>query len=441
MANVPTTRLNDFAFQTLVAHVPDDSRKWFVSNALASLCVHLELPKRISTAASSIGFSNFWDKPPKQVNVGINVRGFKKTSRGKEIVVDYAAFHPKTGAILSWSPSLSPDPDRRRSISFRFVDPKVAGPFELDAALAARLKAMNGAKVAPAPPSQTTPFSHDKRLFAVNITPDERFIASVAFDGRLAIWDAKTGARTANPLLAKGLAFLNAIAMAPDSKSLVVGPRKLTQFAIPSGATLRTFDGHPNGEVQDVQFSPSGKLLASASGIAVKGKDNSIAIWDVATGKLRQRWKLGGHQGFRVAFLNDKTLFALTTRRDTLLRLDLGTAEPTAVHAFESEISAADLAVSDAGVWVTVDDVRLFDARDLTLKRTLAVSSSRSALSRDGKRLAVMEHTGVAIVDLVKPTKPRRLARGEEDVRCLAWTPSGSLLCGIGTRVVQLAVK
>ncbi len=160
-----------------------------------------------------------------------------------------------------------------------------------------------------------------------------------------------------------------------------------------------------------------------------------------AHGKLVQRWKLHDHAGFRVAFLDDKTLFALTNRSDTLFRFDVGVAEPTAERRFDSFVEAQSLAVSPTGVWVSLGDgVQLFDLADLAPTRTLACPSGSFVLSRDGKRLAIDATGGVAIVAVNAPTKAKRLAAGD-DVRCLAWMPSGALLCGIGTKVVELAVK
>jgi len=91
-------------------------------------------------------------------------------------------------------------------------------------------------------------------------------------------------------------AAVRTVAYSPDGNFIVTGSRdnsiKLWQVA--TGREIRTFLGHLN-PVNIVTFDPSGQWLASGS------SDNSIIIWEVATGKIKR--KIEGHQK-RVSSLN-----------------------------------------------------------------------------------------------------------------------------------------
>ena len=70
-----------------------------------------------------------------------------------------------------------------------------------------------------------------------------------------------------------------------------------------TGGLLRTLEGHTNGWISSVSFSPDGKTLATG------GRDATIRLWDVRTGKLLRT--LTGHMAevYSVSFnLDGKTL-------------------------------------------------------------------------------------------------------------------------------------
>src|SRR5207302_77381 len=88
-----------------------------------------------------------------------------------------------------------------------------------------------------------------------------------------------------------------------------------------TGRQLRVLRGHRDA-VLSVAISPDGKLLASRGG-GVAYNDNSIVLWDLATGRPIRRF--GAAQGaippsftgspawaFEVAFSPDSTLLAST---------------------------------------------------------------------------------------------------------------------------------
>jgi WD40 repeat protein len=127
---------------------------------------------------------------------------------------------------------------------------------------------------------------------------------------------------------------VNDVAFSPDGKLLASvsgdesnGDNTVRLWDVLSGDLhVDPLTGHTKG-VTDVDFSPNGKLLASA------GRDKTVRLWDVATGKQHGE-PLKGHTGLYaldVAFSPDGELLA-STGADTTVRLwDVDSGKPRGV--------------------------------------------------------------------------------------------------------------
>jgi WD40 repeat protein len=154
---------------------------------------------------------------------------------------------------------------------------------------------------------------------SVTVSPDGSMIATARGAShvarRISLWAASSGKliRTLDPLdTRKGES--DDIEFSPDGRLLATASYDgtATLWRVSSGQQLRTF--HHEGGVAGVAFSPDGKLLGTA------GFDGKATVWDVATGKRIST--LVGHSGivWDVAWSADGEFLA-TAGQDNTARL------------------------------------------------------------------------------------------------------------------------
>lgn len=148
-------------------------------------------------------------------------------------------------------------------------------------------------------PGSTTGFSP---LSTVAFSPDGRFVAAAGADAVVRVWDVQTKSEVRG--LRGHTDWVTSVAFGP-------GGRFLASVASEKDNTLRIFDLPPldtasaaGGHilaVNAVAVSPNGKLVATAS------VDQTIKVWDIATGKEVSTLVGNADAPFAVAFLgNDK---------------------------------------------------------------------------------------------------------------------------------------
>lgn len=185
---------------------------------------------------------------------------------------------------------------------------------------------------------------HEHGVRAVEFTSDGRILGSGSWDTTAKFWDISPTRATArkttftassNWAIASGQEVILVASRSNDKVSfrdLVTGreqlvltdlPENLNDFAISSdgrhlattlgqkavlrdaktGKPVRTFEGHEN-VVTRVEFSPSGKLLASGS------SDGQVIVWDPATGESLQSIRAYDKNLWGLALSADDTLLA-----------------------------------------------------------------------------------------------------------------------------------
>lgn len=234
------------------------------------------------------------------------------------------------------------------------------------------------------PPANMAPREGDaRRLIAVR--PDGR--AFVTARGRDAAIVALSGG-TRRPLagIEDEVALLT---FSPKGDRLATVTSKLTVqvWDAETGAPLGTMpEGIADDEVDDVQFSPDGKLLAGAGRTVAR-------IWDV--GQKKKLCETSGALAFNLAFTPDQKSL-VTSGVGAITRFDATTCEQKA--------SATAKTGGTFGSWVAPDglhvaaaggdghELQLFAGRDLHPVETLARSAGctdhvNARFSRDGRVL------------------------------------------------------
>jgi WD40 repeat protein/serine/threonine protein kinase len=182
-------------------------------------------------------------------------------------------------------------------------------------------------------------------------------------------------------------ADVSAVVFSPNGRLLASASRDQTVkvWDAATGQERLTLRDH-NDVVTDVAFSPDGRLLASA------GWDSTVRLWDIETGRLIRSFPYEGGRLYRLAFRPDgRHLAAVGTTRLEIRDV----ADGRLVAHLEHEV----------GQWFY-----------------------RVAYHPTGSQLAVTASAGVYFLDGESGRVLRRLDMPNQYVKCLAFSPDGHLL-------------
>ncbi len=259
---------------------------------------------------------------------------------------------------------------------------------------------------------------HNDQVYSIAYNPDGTRLVSGSFDGTARILNAATGqqeiilGKPGDPARIRGVAF------SPDGHSVATGSAygTTTIWDASSGEEIITLHGHAPGQtgetayngVVGVAFSPDGSLLATAS------DDLTAKIWDPLTGQ--ELFTLKGHRPapaslppfdgvIQVDFSPDGKLLA-TAGGDGFVKIwdtDLGQE----IRSFEAHPDSLviDVAFSPDGSKLLTgsfdDAAKLWNAKTGQLLLTLSGHNSGVfgvAFTPDGSRLVTGSEDGTARV-------------------------------------------
>jgi WD40 repeat protein/serine/threonine protein kinase/Flp pilus assembly protein TadD len=176
------------------------------------------------------------------------------------------------------------------------------------------------------------------RITSVKYTPDGKLLLAASLDGKIRIWQAATGRliriltahRQPLPITAKDFDVYG-LAVSPDGNQFAAGAgdNTVVVWDTATGAERLRLRGHA-GLVRDVAFGPDGKRLASTA------RDGSVRIWDLASGKAARVFRLSEQEAVQGIAFGPDGKFATTGSKVRLWEEATGKSVILAGHAMES---------------------------------------------------------------------------------------------------------
>lgn len=182
--------------------------------------------------------------------------------------------------------------------------------------------------------------------------------------------------------------------------------------------------------VESVAFSPSGKMLASAS-----WGDGAIRLWEVSTGSLKQTLKGHSDRVSCVAFSPDGKILASASHDNTVRLWEMSTQSHK--RTLEGHIEPVNCVAfsPDGKILASSSDdrmIRLWDTALGSCRQTIEGHCNRVksvTFSPDGKILAsAADHEPIRLWDMATGKHQQTLETHDGLVPCAAFSPDGSIL-------------
>jgi WD40 repeat protein len=261
------------------------------------------------------------------------------------------------------------------------------------------------------------------------VSPDGAAAVSAAKDGRLVVWDLKSGKTLAE---VDGPEDPGLFALAPGNRRLAVESRDdapaILVYDLASGKEVSRCKGYP-GEMGSLVFARDGKTLVGSV------CDRKVWLCDVETG--RERWSA---EGEGLAFAADGKTVAVTRGQAIVRLFDAATGKERAPLAGHLDFVHCLAVTPDGRAVFTASfdqSLRLWDLHTGKEIRRLKEPNVLEdelilylALKGNGKELAVGERKGVRLWDLSDPRRPRAGERLDDQYWC-AFAPDGKTLATV----------
>ncbi len=316
--------------------------------------------------------------------------------------------------------------------------------------------------------------THDKRITAVALSPDGRFVATTSEDKTAALFDSRDGTQietfssgnepseciafspdgtllaSAAPghairlwntvtrtstLLEGHFSYITRFCFSPDGRRLASASHDddAIVWDTSDGRRVATMGAH-DANVTDLAFSPDGKELATAS------SDRTIRRWWAATGELSRTLKGHLNRIESIAWAADGRTILSGARDGTAILWDGGHLDgPAVMRGHDAEVDGLTFLPDSPRMvsWSRDGSARLWDADTTTF--ILRFGSRRepirsAALSPDGRVVAVGADDDLVILHDTSDGSTRQTLRGHSrQVVSLDFSADGKLVASGST--------
>jgi WD40 repeat protein len=248
---------------------------------------------------------------------------------------------------------------------------------------------------------------HKERVTFVVFSPDGKYLASGSWDTTICLWDPATGHLLRR--LNDNRKVIVSLAFSPDSKLLTAGTFAGNPLLIWETATGKEYRRLtvPKDCLSFAAFAPNGESVA---GVTVGSPGNALHLWDVATGTERSRLAMLQTEPQCLAYPPYGKLLAAGGKDGSILLWEVATGKRKwGVRARDGPNGLASVFIGhEQGV------------------QSLAVSPDGTTLASGG------DDATIRLWNPTTGLERRRYVGHNGSVICLAWSPDGQLLASGG---------
>jgi len=248
---------------------------------------------------------------------------------------------------------------------------------------------------------------HTAAAEEVAFSPDGRTLYTAGYDGSVIVWDLRGARRLGKPFryTSPGRGGATGSAVSPNGSIFAVSPRPdyvrlwNTGTPTPIGPELRA----PVGYVNDIAFSPDGKLVAAAG-------SRQAVVWDTKTRQIIRVLQVGQHGASAVSFSPNGLTLAIGRKDSVAALYDLRTGRIKA--RLPTDWSITDLAFSPDGKLLATASMRgttyVWNVANNKLVSSISppgsVADFSVRFSTDNRLVAVGDASGSVVLWKLDPT-------------------------------------
>lgn len=283
---------------------------------------------------------------------------------------------------------------------------------------------------------------HTSGVDRVGFSPDNKLLVSVGNE-TINIWNVTTSQTIKSihyPSTILHSNYPTYVGFSPDGMLVVSGDGDgvIRLWDVSTGQNTATLEGH-TGSISSIAFSPDGKSIASASLARTllpsnNPVDNTVRLWDVASGQVKSILKGHTDSVSSIIFSPDNRFIVSGSLDKTIRVWDIASGQTTTVLQNDSEIK--DIASDPSGNLIASvgfdNTAHVWDIANIRIKSSLTGHSESMfglAFNWNSKLLAAGDRSGtIHIWDVEKLQEVSAIKGHKEDIERVKFISKGNML-------------